>query len=137
MIHPDLQPTLFKTPVEEALKSARVTKPNAVLWFVNGLLSYDVCKKDELDHSEMLEMYFMSYLFRTSHSFLMIKHYLLKLKKPYAYNPTRIYYDVFNEEWFYKPVDLNVVDVISVYLERLSLNNSSYGDALDLVRCKN
>lgn len=119
MITPDVQPTLFTTSKEVALKQADSSEAHATLWFNDGYLSFDISKKNELQNYEVLELIFISKLFQSSLELRFINQILEGLSKPYAYDYQKVYYNVFSGEWESLPVEIDEDEIIEHYFESL------------------
>jgi hypothetical protein len=120
MITPNLQITLFTTGKEESLIIANTSESLANLWFTQNYLSFDISKTHELQHSEVLELSFLSQLFKSNLDLETINKLLGKLTKPYAYDYRQIYFNVFSNDWEYLPEEINEEDIAENYLENLS-----------------
>jgi hypothetical protein len=86
MLTPDLHPTLFTTPKQEALMLANTSEAIASLWFQQHYMSFDISKVSELQHYEVLELTFVSQLFQSKLGIEVINQLLETLPKPYAYH---------------------------------------------------
>ena len=120
MITPNLQTTLFSSSKEEALNLAKTTESLANLWFNQNYLSFDILKIHELQNSEVLELAFLSQLFKSNLDLETINKLLEKLAKPYAYDYRQVYFNVFSNDWEYLPEEINEEDIAENYLENLS-----------------
>ena len=120
MITPNLQHTLFTSTKEESLIIANTTESLANLWFNQNYLSFDISKTHELQHSEVLELSFLSQLFKSNLDLETINKLLGKLAKPYAYDYRQVYFNVFSNDWEYLPEEINEEDIAENYLENLS-----------------
>jgi len=120
MITPNLQHTLFTSTKEESLIIANTTESLANLWFTQNYLSFDISKTNELQHSEVLELSFLSQLFKSNLDLETINKLLGKLAKPYAYDYRQVYFNVFSNDWEYLPEEINEEDIAENYLENLS-----------------
>jgi len=120
MITPNLQPTLFSSSKDEALISANTSESLANLWFNKNYLSFDISKIQELQHSEVLELMFLSQLFKSNLDLETINKLLENLAKPYAYDYRKVYFNVFSNDWEYLPEEINEEDIAENYLENLS-----------------
>jgi len=120
MITPNLQPTLFSSSKDEAIISANTTESLANLWFKQNYLSFDISKIHELQHSEVLELRFLSQLFKSNLDLETINKLLDKLAKPYAYDYRKVYFNVFSNDWEYLPEEINEEDIAENYLDNLS-----------------
>jgi hypothetical protein len=120
MINPDLQQTLFSTPQEEALALAETSESIAKLWFNQNYLSFDISKVSELQHCQVLELTFISKLFKSNLELELINKLLLKLAKPYSYDFNDVFYNVFSNSWEYLPRELDEEEITKSYLESLN-----------------
>jgi len=120
MIIPNVQPTLFTSTKEETLIQANTSESLANLWFTQNYLSFDISKTNELQHSEVLELSFLSQLFKSNLDLETINKLLGKLAKPYAYDYRQVYFNVFSNDWEYLPEEINEEDIAENYLENLS-----------------
>ena len=121
MIHPNTQATLFPTTIAEALQIAKTTMSIASQWYENNYVSFNIEEKKELQHSEVLELVFLSKLFNSALSKSYIDFLLSKLQKPYAYNPELVYYNVFDNEWNYKPEIIDEKTTTLKFIESLDI----------------
>ncbi len=119
MLTPNLQPTLFTTPKQEALQKASTSESIATLWFQQQYVSFDISKVSELQHHEVLELTFVSKLFQSTLGIDVINQLLEKLPKPYAYEYHRVFYNVFSGEWESLPVESDEDEIIDNYLDNL------------------
>lgn len=88
MIFPNLQSGLFKYTFDEGGCSLF----QAILLFLEGLLSFDPQKKIEYEGYEIKELVFLKSLyFESNISANTIKAMLKKLNKPYSYSFKEIY----------------------------------------------
>jgi len=140
VIYPDIQKTLFPTPKEEVLKETKISKSIFGQWHKQGLLSLDFQKIIELDEPQRLECIFLAGLFNSGMGLESIQQMLSVLEKPYSYNPAKIYFDVFKNEWFYLPKEQELSDeeIIESYFENLTVDEikSKVSDLLDLLEEK-
>jgi hypothetical protein len=119
MLTPNLQPSLFTTPKQEALLKENTSESIATLWFEQNYLSFDISKVSELQYHEVLELTFVSKLFQSTLGIDVINQLLETLPKPYAYEYYRIFYNVFTGEWESLPVEIDEDEVIENYFESL------------------
>jgi hypothetical protein len=119
MLTPNLQPTLFTTPIQEALLKANTSESIATLWFQQNYLSFDISKVSELQHYEVLELTFVSKLFQSKLGIDVINQLLETLPKPYAYEYHRVFYNIFSGEWESLPVEIDEDEVIENYFRNL------------------
>jgi hypothetical protein len=119
MLTPNLQPTLFTTPKQEALLKANTSESIATLWFQQQYVSFDISKVSKLQHHEVLELTFVSQLFQSSLGIDVINQLLKTLPKPYAYEYHRVFYNVFTGEWESLPVEIEEDEIIEHYFEDL------------------
>ena len=119
MLTPNLQPTLFTTPKQEALLKANTSESIATLWFQQHYVSFDISKVHELQHHEVLELTFVSKLFQSSLGIEVINQLLKTLPKPYAYEYHRVFYNVFSGEWESLPVEIDEDEIIEHYFDSL------------------
>ena len=120
MITPNLQTTLFSSTKEEALNLAKTTESLANLWFNQNYLSFDILKIHELQNSEVLELMFLSQLFKSNLDLETINKLLEKLAKPYAYDYRKVYFNVFTNDWQDLPLEIDEEEVVENYLENLN-----------------
>ena len=119
MVYPNLQPTLFSTSKEEALDLAKTSVSHAKLWYNQNYLSFDISKVNELQHYELLELVFISELFKSELELEIINQLLLKLPKPFAYDYNTIYFNIFTISWEYFPNNIEEEEIVERYLENL------------------
>ncbi|MEY5130579.1 MAG: hypothetical protein RL734_646 [Bacteroidota bacterium] len=119
MLTPNLQPSLFTTPKQEALLKANTSESIATLWFQQNYLSFDISKVRELQYHEELELIFVSKLFQCQLGIEVINQLLETLPKPYAYEYHRVFYNVFSGEWETLPVEIDEDEIIEHYFESL------------------
>ena len=119
MLTPNLQPSLFTTPKQEALLKASTSESLATLWFQQNYLSYDISKVSELQHHEVLELTFVSKLFQSKLGIDVINQLLETLPKPYAYEYYRVFYNIFSGEWESLPVEKDEEEIVEEYLDNL------------------
>lgn len=119
MVYPNLQPTLFSTSKEEALDLAKTSVSHAKLWYNQNYLSFDISKVNELQHYELLELVFISELFKSELELEIINQLLLKLPKPFAYDYNTIYFNIFTNSWEYFPNNIEEEEIVERYLENL------------------
>jgi len=119
MLTPNLQPTLFTTPKQEALQKANTSESIATLWFQQQYLSFDISKVHELQYPEELELTFVSKLFQSTLGIEVINQLLKTLPKPYAYEYHRVFYNVFSGEWESLPVEIDEDEIIEHYFDSL------------------
>jgi hypothetical protein len=120
MITPNLQPTLFTSTKEESLIIANTSESLANLWFNQNYLSFDISETQEIQEYEVLELMFLSQLFKSNLDLETINKLLGKLAKPYAYDYRQVYFNVFSNDWEYLPEEINEEDIAENYLENLS-----------------
>lgn len=120
MVTPNLQRTLFTTPKEEALTLASTSLSQAQLWYNQNYLSYDISKVNELQHFELLELLFVSQLFKSELELEVIQQLLLKLPKPYSYDYNTIYFNIFSNSWEYLPKEIDEEEIIENYIDNLT-----------------
>jgi hypothetical protein len=119
MLTPNLHPTLFTTPKQEALMLANTSEAIASLWFQQHYMSFDISKVSELQHYEVLELTFVSQLFQSKLGIEVINQLLETLPKPFAYHYDSVYYNVFTNEWEYLPEIKDEADIIESYFDNL------------------
>jgi hypothetical protein len=119
MLTPNLQPTLFTTSKQEALRLANTSESIATLWFQQNYLSFDISKVNELQYHEVLELTFVSKLFQSKLGIDVINQLLETLPKPYAYEYHRVFYNVFSGDWESLPVEIDEDEVIDNYFRNL------------------
>ena len=119
MLTPNLQPTLFTTPKQEALLEANTSESIATLWFQQQYVSFDISKVSDLRHHEVLELTFVSKLFQSKLGIDVINQLLKTLPKPYAYEYRSVYYNIFSGEWESLPVEIDEDEVIDNYFRNL------------------
>ena len=119
MLTLNLQPTLFTTPKQEALRLASTSESIATLWFQQQYVSFDISKVSELQHHEVLELTFVSKLFQSTLGIDVINQLLETLPKPYAYHYESVFYNVFSGEWDSLPVEIPEDEIIENYFEDL------------------
>jgi hypothetical protein len=119
MLTPNLQPTLFTTPKQEALTLANTSESLATLWFQKNYLSFDISKVSELQNYEVLELTFVSKLFQSSLGIEVINQLLETLPKPYAYEYYRVFYNIFTGEWESLLVEIDEDEIIENYFDSL------------------
>lgn len=120
MLQPNLQITLFNYSKVEALEIAKTSESLASQWFKQNYLSFDIAKKEQLQNSELLELSFISKLFKSTLSLETLNQLLLQLQKPYAYECQNLYYDIFSNKWCFLPEEVDEEKVANNYLESLS-----------------
>jgi hypothetical protein len=123
MITPNVQPTLFPSTKEEALIQANTSESLANLWFNQNYLSFDISETHELQNSEVLELMFLSQLFKSNLDLETINKLLDKLAKPYAYDYRSVYFNVFANNWQYLPEEIDEEEVVENYLENLNADD--------------
>jgi hypothetical protein len=119
MLTPNLQPTLFNTSKQEALRLANTSESIATLWFQQNYLSFDISKVHELQYHEVLELTFVSKLFQSKLGIDVINQLLETLPKPYAYEYHRVFYNVFSSEWESLPVEIDEDEIVENYFDSL------------------
>jgi len=82
-------------------------------------LSFDISKVNELQHYELLELVFISELFKSELELEIINHLLLKLPKPFAYDSNTIYFNIFTNSWEYFPNNIEEEEIVERYVENL------------------
>ena len=122
MIKPNLQPTLFPIQKKESLEKLKTNEIIVSQWFELGYISFDVYKFEELSNSQFLEISFVSKLIENVKDKSMFLFLIDKLPKPYAYDFSEIYYDIFENEWQYLPEEKTLMDydseeIIQCYLD--------------------
>ena len=120
MVRPNVQPTLFSSTKEEALIQANTSESLANLWFNQNYLSFDISETHELQNSEVLELTFLSQLFKSNLDLETINKLLEKLAKPYAYDYRKVYFNVFTNDWQDLPLEIDEEEVVEKYLENLN-----------------
>ena len=120
MITPNVQKTLFPTSKEEALIQANTSESLANLWFNQNYLSFDISETHELQNSEVLELMFLSQLFKSNLDLETINKLLEKLAKPYSHDYRQVYFNVFANDWLYLPEEIDEEEVVENYLENLN-----------------
>lgn len=120
MIKPNQQQTLFLTTKQDALILANTSESIANLWYNKNYLSFDISKVDELQNPQVLEITFISKLFKSTLDLDTINNLLLKLPKPYSYDYQQLYFNVFSNEWEYLPKKIDEEEIANKYLESLS-----------------
>ena len=123
MVTPNLQKTLFPTTKQEALIQANTSESLANLWFNQNYLSFDISKTHELQHSEVLELTFLAQLFKSNLDLETINKLLEKLAKPYAHDYSKVYFNVFANDWLYLPLEIDEEEVVENYLENLNADD--------------
>lgn len=119
MVYPNLELTLFSTPKERALDLAKTSVSHAKLWYNQNYLSFDISKVNELQHYELLELVFISELFKSELELEIINQLLLKLPKPFAYDYNTIYFNIFTNSWEYFPNNIEEEEIVERYVENL------------------
>jgi hypothetical protein len=119
MLYPNLQPTLFSISKEEALDLAKTSASHAKLWYNQNYLSFDISIIKELQHHELLELVFISELFKSELELEIINQLLLKLPKPFAYDYNTIYFNIFTNSWEYFPNNIEEEEIVERYVENL------------------
>lgn len=102
-VKPELNHSLFNYSVADILEELNLQQATLSLWHRNEYLSFDIENKEELSNPEYLELTFVNSLFKSGLSLDSIIHLLSKLEKPYAYNPTKVYFDFIQNEWNHIP----------------------------------
>ena len=120
MVTPNLQPSLFPYTKEEALIQANTSDSLANLWFNQNYLSFDISETREFQNSEVLELTFLSHLFKSKLDLETINKLLEKLAKPYAYDHRQVYFNVFANDWQYLPLETDEEEVAENYLKNLN-----------------
>ncbi len=122
-----MQNTLFSPTKKEALEEADTSESIAKMWFINGYLSYDISKLNELQYPQLLELTFISALFKSTLDLDTLNNLLLQLQKPYAYNYHKLYYNVFTNEWEKLPEveEVDEEEFVNNYLENLNAKDNS------------
>ena len=120
MIQQQLQESLFTTSTKEVLIQTNVPLAVYSQWFNEGFLSIDLAKHKEINETQRLECLFISHLFSSNLQLEIIRYVLGKLTIPYSYNPNKIYFDVFKNEWEYLPIIIDDKDIVVEYIENLT-----------------
>ncbi len=123
MLTPNLQPTLFTTNKVDALDLANTTESIAKLWFNENYLSFDISLVSELQNSEILELTFISKLFKSTLDLETINKLLVKLPKPYAFDYQHVFFNVFSNNWEYLPEEKNEDEIVESYLDNLTVED--------------
>jgi hypothetical protein len=97
------QQALFSYTLNDLPPGYKITPPTLSIWYKSGYLSFDPAKKNEFTEIEFQEFRFIATLFKSGISLISIDKLLEKLKKPYAYDVTRIYFNWLKREWEYLP----------------------------------
>lgn len=110
MVRPNLQHSLFSTPVDDIWKFSKFSKKDIFDLYRLEYISFDISLLNELNASQVLEINFVSNLFYSGIKVEISNYLLSKLDKPYAYNFDSIYFDVFTNEWKYLPIEKSISD---------------------------
>jgi hypothetical protein len=102
MLRPNLQKALFKYKLIESGCSLK----EAILLFKAGLLSFNPESNEDFETYEIVELRFLKSLyFDSGLADKIVKAMLGKLKKPYSYSLSQIYWDFGVKEWKVIPED--------------------------------
>lgn len=137
MINHDYRFAKFSLPAEGVLKNAGATEEEAIRWYKKGLLSCDVTIRERLRWSEIMEVFFITYLYHSNHPEKMIDHFLSTLEKPYCFNPKEVYYDVFKQEWFDKPKETSPEKIIAEFMEARFLPETLFWEVREMKSGRN
>jgi hypothetical protein len=108
------QQALFSYTVNDLPPGYKITPTTLSVWYKSGYLSFDPNKKTEFTEIEFQEFRFIATLFKSEISLISIDKLLEKLKKPYAYDITKIYFNWVKREWEYLPdkPEINVFETV-------------------------
>jgi hypothetical protein len=108
------QQALFNYTLNDLPPGYKITPSTLSVWFKSGYLSFDPTKKNEFTEIEFQEFRFIATLFKSGISLISIDKLLENLKKPYAYDVTRIYFNWAKREWEYLPdkPEINVFETV-------------------------
>lgn len=108
------QQALFSYTINDLPRGYKISSPTLSVWFQSGYLSFDPNKKNEFTEIEFQEFRFIATLFKSGLSLNSIDRLLEGLKKPYAYDISKIYFNWLRREWEYLPdkPEVNVFEAI-------------------------
>ncbi|RPI66108.1 MAG: hypothetical protein EHM47_17430 [Ignavibacteriales bacterium] len=112
------QQALFNYTLNDLPPGYRITPPTYSVWYKSGYLSFDPNKKNEFNETEFQEFRFIATLFISGLSLISINKILENLKKPYAYDITKIYFNWLKREWEYLPdrPEVNVFGAVDMLI---------------------
>lgn len=108
------QQTLFNYTLNDLPPGYKITPQTFSVWYKSGYLSFDPNKKNEFSEAEFQEFRFIATLFKSGLALSSIDKILEGLKKPYAYDISRIYFNWIKREWEYLPdkPEVNIFEAI-------------------------
>lgn len=123
------QQTLFNYTLNDLPPGYKITPQTFSVWYKSGYLSFDPNKKNEFTEAEFQEFRFIATLFKSGLALSSIDKILEGLKKPYAYDISRIYFNWIKREWEFLPdkPEVNVFEAIDVLV-----SNKEVGILTDL-----
>jgi hypothetical protein len=112
------QQALFSYTLNDLPSGYKITQPTLSVWYKSGYLSFDPNKKAEFSEIEFQEFRFIATLFKSGISLISIDKLLEKMKKPYAYDITKIYFNWIKREWEYLPdkPEINVFETVDTLI---------------------
>lgn len=97
------QQVLFNYTLNDLPPGYKITPASLTVWYKSGYLSFDPNKKNEFSEAEFQEFRFIATLFVSGISLISIDKILENLKKPYAYDISKIYFNWIKRDWQYLP----------------------------------
>lgn len=97
------QQDLFNYTLNDLPPGYKINPSSLTIWYKSGYLSFDPNKKNEFNEAEFQEFRFITTLFISGISLISIDKLLGNLKKPYAYDISKIYFNWIKREWEYLP----------------------------------
>ena len=114
--HDQHQLSLFPTRVDQVLESVGVTIAEARRLFDRDWLSFDVVAEAELSPAEEAELRFLSCLVAAGCDDVMLGRLLGGLRRPFAYDLSRMFYNWSRRRWEVPPPEPEANDVIQAHL---------------------
>jgi len=110
------QQALFNYTLNDLPPGYKISMPTLTVWYKSGYLSFDPAKKTEFNEIEFQEFRFIATLFKSGISLISIDKLLEKLKKPYTYDISKIYFNWIKREWEYLPdkPEISVFETVDI-----------------------
>lgn len=116
------QASLFQMDGDEFSERLNVEKDLLLYWNKLGLLSYNIFERESYDEPQVVETFFVKILMESGLDLKYIMFMLSKLKKPYCYKFSSIYWDFQSNTWkvtddYDHYVAKNINEIMENYLE--------------------
>lgn len=93
------QDVLFNYTINDLTALFKAPTSTYSLWHQTGYLSFDPASRQEFSETEFQEFRFITTLFKSGLPLIFLDKLLAKLKKPYSFDISQIFYNWEKQEW--------------------------------------